>query len=209
MWDMELSEAIQQRRSTREFLGRPVQQDQIEEILEAARLAPSATNRQPWRFVILQQEKEKELIAEAVTQTFVVNAPVVFVCCLDRSVFTREVVSQRIEELVEINVISREVADLLYLRKMPESVKEAGIPLSAFIDMGIAVEHMVLRACSLNLGSCWVRMFDADRLHALLGLPAEIEVIALLPVGYPVSVPGQRPRLSREDIVLQPRTNKE
>ncbi len=200
---MELEDVVTRRRSIRNFLDRPVSEEYVNELIEAARLAPSATNRQPWRFVILRETWEKEKISEAVTQSFVLQAPVILVCCLDRRAFTRELVTNRVEELVGIGVISREVAELLYRRKLPESSREAGLPFSAFIDMGIAVEHMVLRAADLGLGTCWVRMFDPQKMQQLLEIPSDLEITALLPVGYPEEEPGQRPRLKREDLIVQ------
>lgn len=53
------------------------------------------------------------------------------------------------------------------------------------IDVAIAVDHLTLAAASLGLGTCWVCAFDAERAHRALGLPAHLEVIALIPLGYP------------------------
>ena len=79
------------------------------------------------------------------------------------------------------------------------------IPASAYIDLGIAVEHMVLTAAALGLGSCWVRLFNSRELHQLLGLPSDLEPVALLPVGYPAESPPPRPRLSRDEIMIEPK----
>jgi len=205
---MNFEEIIKERRSIRSFSSRQVTESQVEELIEAARWAPSATNRQPWRFIIIKDHSDKELIADAVTQSFVLLAPVILVCCLDRRVFTRELVSRRIEELVEAGVISREVADLLYVRKMPQTVEEVStIPPSAYLDMGVAVEHVVLKATSMGLASCWVRMFDAQVLRHALNLPVELEVVALLPLGYPEDTPDPRPRLPMEDLIIKPPSN--
>ncbi len=197
-------EAILNRRSIRKFDFRPVPADYLEQIIEAARLAPSGTNRQPWRFVLLDSKEDKDKIAGIVLQPFVLEAPVVFVCCVDRNSFTRGLVKKRLQELVETNVVSEEAAGFLAQRKMPERVEDVVTPSSAYLDLGIAVEHMVLQATALGLGSCWVRLFDARKLHETLGLPVEIEVIALLPIGYPAHSPPFRPRLSREEIIIEP-----
>ncbi len=197
-------EIIKERRCIRKFETRPVSTEDLEQIIEAARLAPSGTNRQPWRFVMLGSKEEKEKIAGSVIQPFVVEAPVVFVCCLDRGAYTRSLVEKRLNELVQSNVISEEAAGFIYNRKMPEQVEDVVIPASAYIDLGIAVEHMVLMATSLGLGSCWVRLFNPKQVHETLRLPAEIEVVALLPVGYPAQSPPPRPRLSRDEIMIDP-----
>lgn len=200
---MHFGELVAARRSIRKFEERPVPRACLEQILEAARLAPSGTNRQPWRFVLLVDKEERKKITPAVIQPFVTAAPALFVCCLDRSALTRGLVNKRMGELADAGVVSREAAAVLYARKMPETVGEVVTPASAYLDLGIAVEHMALQAADLGLGSCWVRLFDPARVHELLGLPPEIEVIVLLPVGYPAEAPPPRPRLSREEIVLR------
>ncbi len=152
--------------------------------------------------MLLVNKEEKEKIAGAVIQPFVVDAPAVFVCCLDRSAYTRGLVEKRMDELVQSNVISEEAAGYIYQRKMPEQVEDVVIPASAYIDLGIAVEQMVLMAAALGLGSCWVRLFNPQQVHEALNLSETIEVIALLPVGYPAETPPPRPRLSRDQIMI-------
>lgn len=199
---MEFLDLAVRRRSIRNFQERTVPRGHLDQILEAARLAPSGTNRQPWRFVLLTGE-ERERVSEAVIQPFVTAAPALFVCCLDRNAFTRGLVDKRMAELADAGVVSREVS-LLYGHGMPEKVEDVVTPASAYLDLGIAVEHMALQAAELGLGSCWVRMFNQARLHEILGLPPEIEVVVLLPVGYPAEEPAPRPRLPMEQITLQP-----
>ncbi len=196
-------EVIQERRSIRKYQTRSVPREDLEKIIEAARLAPSGTNRQPWRYVLLSSEEEKEKLAGAVMQPFVLQAPALFVCCLDRKAYTRGLVEKRMKELVQTNVISEEAAGYIYKRKMPEHTEEVVIPASAYVDLGIAVEHMVLMAASLGLGSCWVRLFSQQQVQESLRLDQNIEVVALLPVGYPDEDPAPRPRLSRDDIMIE------
>ena len=201
---MNCQEVIKNRRSIRKFESRAVPAEHLEEIIEAARLAPSGTNRQPWRFVLLVGEQERERIAGLAVQPFVATAPAVFVCCLDRRAYLRSHVEKRMNELVKAEVISEEAAGYIYNRKMPEKADDVVIPASAYLDLGIAVENMVLMAVSLGLGSCWVRLFNPAQVHEALGLPQDIEVVALLPVGYPAQFPPLRPRLNREEIILKP-----
>ncbi len=196
-------EAIKSRRSIRKFECRNISTEDLEHIIEAARLAPSGTNRQPWRFVLLISKEEKEKIAGAVVQPFVVAAPAVFVCCLDRRAYVRQLVEERMKELVQADVISVEAAGYIYQRKLPEQVEDVVIPASAYLDLGIAVENMALMATALGLGSCWVRLFNQQQVHEALGLSPEIEVVALLPIGYPMQSPSPRPRLSRDEIIIK------
>jgi nitroreductase len=79
---MEFYDVIQTRRSVRRFLKRAVGEDALERVLDAARIAPSGGDRQPWRFVVIKEEQKKKRIARACyDQDFVAEAPVVLVCC--------------------------------------------------------------------------------------------------------------------------------
>ncbi len=196
-------EAIESRRSIRKFESRAVPREHLDQIIEAARLAPSETNRQPWRFVLLTQKEEKEKIAGAVLQPFVMAAPAVFICCLDHRAYLRSRVEKRMSELVRAEAVSEESAGYINQLKLPEQLEEVVLPSSAYIDLGIAVENMVLMATALGLGSCWVRLFNPKQVHEVLELPSEIKVVALLPVGYPAQSAPPRPRLSRDEIMIE------
>lgn len=79
---MDLFEAIQSRRSIRNYQDKPVEDEKLQQILNAARLAPSARNRQEWQFVVIRDtERRKELSLAAKNQSFVAEAPVVIGCC--------------------------------------------------------------------------------------------------------------------------------
>ena len=79
---MELMEAIKGRRSVRAYQPRPVEREKIERILEAARLAPSARNRQAWEFFVVQDEKKRKAIWQAANgAAFLEEAPVILVAC--------------------------------------------------------------------------------------------------------------------------------
>mgnify|MGYP001028949090 CR=1 FL=1 len=199
----DILDAIKKRRSIRKYKDRPLDEEQINELLEAARLAPSGTNRQPWRFVLLQGDDRKK-IASAVVQPFVIEAPVIFVCCLDRHAYLRGLVEERLTELVNAEVVSEEAASILYQRRMPEKLTEVVLPASAYLDLGIAIENMALAATAMGLGSCWVRLFNAAQVHEALALPDYLEAVVLLPVGYPDQDPSPRPRLTRDQILINP-----
>ncbi len=201
---MEFEEVIKKRRSIRNFEETPVPKEIIEELLTAASLAPSATNRQPWRFMVVSDGDTINHLGEAVMQPFVTGAPVIIVCCIDKRAFTKNMVKERVEELVAAGVVNREVANMLYKRKLPQRAEEAGIPVSAYIDIGISVEHMVLSAANRGLGTCWVRMFDSERVCSILKLEEELFPVALLPLGYPAENPPAIPRLSTNEIVIKP-----
>jgi len=69
------------------------------------------------------------------------------------------------------------------------------------IDVAIALDHMTLAAASLGLGTCWIGAFYEDKVKEILGVPPEIRVVALLPLGYPAEQPAPRPRKNLDDIV--------
>jgi nitroreductase len=69
------------------------------------------------------------------------------------------------------------------------------------IDVAIALDHMTLAAASLDLGTCWIGAFYEDKVKAILGVPQEIRVVALLPLGYPAEEPGPRPRKSLDQVI--------
>ncbi len=200
---MEFDEIIRARRSIRRYKDEDIPVEISAQLIEAARLAPSATNRQPWRFMFIRDKDVINILQEVVVQPFIVSAPLIIMCCIDRNSFTRQYIKKQIDELVSVNVVNSEVAGELYKRRMPEKLEEAGIPASAYIDLGIAIEHIVLKAHELGLGSCWVRMFDHNRLTEMLKLPEGIAPVVLLPVGYPDEKPPPRPRLPAEKITLK------
>ena len=79
---MDIFEAIKKRRSIRRYKDKDVEEDKLKKILDAARLAPSASNRQEWRFVIVKDNERKRYLCKAAkNQSFVEEAPVVIACC--------------------------------------------------------------------------------------------------------------------------------
>ena len=79
-------------------------------------------------------------------------------------------------------------------------VMTCGQPTYA-IDVAIALDHMTLRAASLELGTCWIGAFYEDRVRAILGVPESVRIVALLPLGYPAEEPFPRPRKHLDEIV--------
>ena len=97
-----VKEAIRERRSIRRFKSDPVPDEMIHQMLEAARLAPSGTNRQPWRFIVVTDAAEKAKLREmCMGQAFVEQAPVVIVCCADLTVYSVDVGKKRYQEFID------------------------------------------------------------------------------------------------------------
>ncbi len=165
---MTVMEAIKLRKSVRSWEDRPVEDEKISAVIEAARLAPSASNRQEWRFVVVREEAtRKKLVPAARGQTFVGEAPVVIACCAEGD----------------------------------EHVMACG-QLCYPIDVAIAIDHMTLAAVELGLGTCWIGAFDEGKVKEVLGIPEEIRVVELLPLGYPADPsPKEKSRKAADELV--------
>ena len=197
-------DAIEKRRSIRKFKRKPVPDEQIMALIEAARLAPSASNTQPWRFKIVSDDDTKAKLAEAAYhQSFVAQAPVVLVCCADLQGYF-EGIKARSQEFGKEGAL--EATMLRVLRGRAEQLKTVNIqelaPGIAF-NVAIAIEHIVLRALDFGLGSCWVRMLDEQKIKTIFGWKNSIHVVALLPLGYPDETPNPRKRRAIEELILK------
>jgi nitroreductase len=167
---MDVYKAIETRTSTRSFKSTPVERDKLERILNAARLAPSGKNGQPWTFIVVENEEtRKKLVHACKGQKFLAEAPVVVVAC------------------------GRE--ELAYQ-------KMGGYWNSLPVDIGIALEHLMLAAESEGLGTCWIGAFMEEDVRTMLGVPEDVKIVALTPVGYSAVEKVFRPRKSLDEIVM-------
>jgi nitroreductase len=165
---MDVFTAIGTRKSVRAYQDRPVEEEKINKIFEAARLAPSASNRQEWRFVIVRDVETKKKISQvAYNLGYIATAPVVIAACAEGDGHA-----------------------------MPCG------QLSYPIDIAIALDHITLAAVELGLGTCWVAMFDEQKVKQILGIPENIRVIELMPLGYPVNPSAvEKKRLPMDKII--------
>lgn len=202
---MELLKVIQTRRSIRKFKPAEIPESYINELLEAGRLAPSGTNVQPTRYVVIKTQEARAKLKECTPLPFVADAPVVIVCCVD----TQSLLSagERFKELREAQAFvgtpldndNRDDDRYKKNRSMDANTVKAYLNLNA----AIAIDHITLRAVDLGLGSCWVMMFDKEKVKNFLGLDERYDIVALIPVGYPDQSPSQRPRLDRAELLLK------
>jgi len=169
---MDVYEAIAARKSVRSFREKDVPEDVLTRLLGAARLAPSASNRQEWRFVAVRDPAtRRKLAAAARNQRFVGEAPVVLACCAE----------------TDGHVMS---------------CGQACYP----IDVAIAIDHITLCAVAEGLGTCWIGAFDEAQVKTILGIPAGIRVVELLPIGYPKDpAPAAKNRLPLETVAMRER----
>lgn len=150
---MDVFEAIRARKSVRSYLSKNVEDEKLLAILEAARLAPSAGNRQEWRFIIVRDREVRMRLSEAANrQSFIGEAPIVIVACA----------------------------------KDDGHIMSCGQP-SYPIDVAIALDHISLAAVELGLGTCWIGAFKEKAVKEILGIPDDVRVVELMPLGYPVN----------------------
>jgi nitroreductase len=201
---MTTKQAIESRRSIRKFKPDPVPDSIITKLLDAARLAPSGCNAQPWRFKVIKHKDDRKLLAQtAYGQSFIAEAPVVFVCCADIKGYLKGSVSG-IQDIGKIRAIDRHVVQIIRTRtKKLEKLKTAELAPRVAFNVAIAVEHIVLRALDFGLGTCWVRLFDEIKVREIFEWDENIHVVTLLPVGYPNESPGPRKRKSIRDLMIQ------
>ncbi len=198
---MEVMEAIAARRSIRRYSSRPVSEGLIRQILEAGRLAPSASNLQTWKFKVVTEPHIRKALREAAyDQRFVEEAPVVIVACADLVALGDRL--KRTLELLRAGAVKPSAGMILWYVRQRGSKEEARGFLHAVINVTIAVQNMVLAATSLGLGTCWVRAFEEEKVAKVLRLPPEYPPIFLLPLGYPAESPRPRPRRPLEEILL-------
>lgn len=162
-----LIDTIRLRRSVRKFDTRSVEKEKLGQILEAARLAPSACNIQPWHLVVLEGADQVGSLKNTYTHAWFLAAPIVIVVCVDTSV----------------------------------AWKRNDGKTYAAVDAAIIMDHIILAATELGLGSCWIGAFNEMQARVALKLPTQIEPVALTPLGYPADTPSVKTRKLIEEIV--------
>ena len=171
-------EIIKKRRSVRKYKSTQVEDEKIYQMIEAARLAPSASNGQPWKFVAV---KSKDLIlniadnALGIINRWAKTAPLLIVgCAVKRKIIT--------------HFLGEAISGISY----------------HILDLGIAMEHIVLEAEDLGLSTCWIGWFNENKIKNILDLPNDWKIGALLAVGYKDEnlIPRQKNILPVEDILI-------
>jgi nitroreductase len=152
-------DAIAQRVSCRAYQPTLVPQDMLLQILEAARLAPSACNQQPWRFaVVCDRDLRRRIVEEGflpgIKMTWAIDAPVHVVIGMERSFMTHQLAA---------------------------SVSGVNYP---WVDIGIAGEHLVLAATELGLGTCWIGWIKPRVVAKIVAWPMSVKPVVVITVGY-------------------------
>jgi nitroreductase len=174
---MKFLELVQSRQSDRAYLDKPVEKEKIERILEAARLAPSACNAQPWKFVVVTDSEKRMQIADATASKL-----------LSMNHFTKQAPVQLV--LVEENAnFTSSVGGMLTNKHYPH------------IDLGIVASHICLAAADEGLGSCMIGWCDEKKVRKVLDIPGNKRVMLVILLGYSAQKLREKKRKSKEEIV--------
>ncbi|MCJ7635259.1 nitroreductase family protein [Candidatus Bathyarchaeota archaeon] len=169
---MSVLDLIRNRGSIRAYKDKPLSKSDLLKVLEAARLAQSAANRQPWQFIVVIDKKIKEKVADIAhlpdrpRQNSIVTAAAVIICLADPAV-------------------SAIVGSLNGFQ----------------IDSAIAMENMALTAWDMGIGSCCIGAFREDDVKKLLAIPENLRVVSLLTLGYADENPRPKNRKSLDEII--------
>jgi len=155
---MDFFEVINNRKSVRKYINKPVEKEKLERMLKAAQLAPSWRNGQCWKFVVVTNtEMKKQLIrcTSVFNQSWMGNEYAIIVACGN-----------------------------------PEQSGFRNDQRYYLVDVAIAMEHLILAAAALGLGTCWIGGFEEEQVKQVLQIPEKFRVVAMTALGYPADKEG-------------------
>ncbi|KGO15126.1 nitroreductase family protein [Clostridium botulinum] len=174
-----MTEEMRSRRSIRKYMNKSVEDEKIIQIIESARIAPSGSNTQPWHFIVVKSDIIREKLAKVShNQEWMMAAPVFIVCVAD--------IRSRIKGDVELSLNENSPQ-----QELKQIIR----------DTSIAVEHLVLSAENLGLGTCWVAWFTQEEIRPILNIPSDKYVVSIITIGYPNESSKARPRKKLQDII--------
>lgn len=168
---MDFAELIARRYSVRAYKSDPVEEDKLKQVLDGARLAPTAANRQPFQFIVVRTAGRQSELKRIYKAEWFSQAPIVICACA--------------------------VPDRAWSRMDNKNYGE--------VDVTIAMDHLILAATELGLGTCWIAAFDPVAARHVLGLPEDVEPVAFTPLGYPADKPKAKQRKPLSELVRHDR----
>jgi len=168
---LDIFEAIKRRRSIRAYTQKEVPEEDVTRLIDAAGWAPSAGNIQPWEFIIIRNAETKRGLAAA---------------ALDQTF---------IEGAPVVIVVCADE------RRSAWGYGRRGTTLYCLQDTAAATQNMLLAACALGLGTCWIGAFYEEEVRRILRIPAGVRPVAIIAVGHPAEKPGARSRKALDEIV--------
>lgn len=173
---MTFNELITKRQSVRKYSSMPVEKEKIDLCIEAGRIAPSASNSQPWKYIVVDDPVLKDKVAHETYSSlvsfnkFVVQAPVIIVIVIEKPGL---------------------------ITQIGASYQKRDYPL---IDIGITAEHFCIQATELGLGTCMLGWFNEKPIKKLLNIPEKKRIGLMISVGYADDEPRQKIRKKTEDM---------
>jgi nitroreductase len=164
---MRFSELIAARYSVRAYRPDPVPQALLEQVLEAARVAPTAANRQPFQLIVVRTAGRENELRQVYHREWFLQAPLMIAAC--------------------------GLTGAAWVRRDGRNYVD--------VDVAIVMDHLILAAAELGLGTCWIGAFDPAAVREVLCLPTGVEPIALTPLGYPADGPRVKERKSLAELV--------
>lgn len=154
-----LDHVIMKRKSVRSYKEKKVDVELLKSIIASTRFAPSACNTQPWRFVVVTDGQKVRMLFEAALGGIVSNqwarsAPAWIIACAQKSVLVHQVAAR--------------------FKKVPYH----------YLDMGAAIEHLLLKAAECGLGTCWIGWFNRRAVRSILHIPRDVEIVSVITIGY-------------------------
>lgn len=164
---MNFNELINKRYSVRAYKTDPVKDEKLTQVLNAARLAPTAANRQPIQFIVVHTAGREAELTRIYGKEWFIKAPIVICACA--------------------------IPSQAWIRADNKNYNE--------VDVAIAMDHLILAATDLGLGTCWIAAFDSAAAKEVLQLPEGVEPIAFTPLGYPADKPKEKKRKALADLI--------
>lgn len=158
---MNFYDVINERTSIKSFKNTPIEKDKLNRVIESAMMSPSWKNNSSYRFILVDNEGEKAILANSVMNS--IDSPA--------------------NGLVEAPLIAVVIAQ-------PDESGEIGSKDYYLVDSAIAMEHFILAATNEGYGTCWIASFDESRVKELLNIPEAFRVVAMTPVGVPAENPN-------------------
>jgi F420 biosynthesis protein FbiB-like protein len=190
---------LKNRRSIREYTPRKFSDEVLDPILEAATLAPSAHNAQPWRFIVVKETALKLKLAKAMAARWKKDLAKNEVSKKD----CENMVSASVERFSKAPVVVVPCLTMAEMHKYPDKRRHRIEFLMGVQSVAAAIENMLLAVYAMGLGACWfcAPLFCPETVRKVLQIPSNVEPQALITLGYPAYRPKTPPRKSLKEIV--------
>lgn len=194
---MEIQEAIKLRRSVRVYTDRPVEEEKVQAIMEAAVLAPNGGNAQPWDFILIDESSKRKAMADLINEV--------------HNLYFRKARRDKSDKIKEGDIIYETLYQVplfvvACLNQKYHRMDDDYLEPEYFWDIQsvcAAFENIVLVARSYGLATCWMGAgsLQEGKLKSLLEIPESVKVVAITPLGYPKNFPQQPPRMPLESVI--------